>query len=121
MLVKFGVNEVGAHFFIVRLGIVAFVIPFVFIYDPKLLLIGAIDQIVLSILTALLGVFALAVALEGYLFSKCNGLQRILAALGGTIMIIPGWQTEALGAGLLLLVFLWQVQSKKERIPGIKA
>ncbi|MDP2643800.1 MAG: TRAP transporter fused permease subunit [Desulfobacterales bacterium] len=92
----------------VRLGIVAFVIPFVFIYDPKLLLIGTAGEIVLSFLTALVGVFALSVGIEGYLFKKCTLPQRILAVLSGLIMIIPGWQTDLLGAILLLFVFLRQ-------------
>jgi TRAP transporter 4TM/12TM fusion protein len=101
----------------VRLGIVAFVVPFVFIYDPRLLLIGPVGEILLSTLSALIGVFALSVALEGYLFTRCNGLQRLFAAVAGMIMIIPGWITDFVGVGLLIVVVLWQWYARKTLAP----
>lgn len=100
-----------------RLGIVAFVVPFVFVYDPRLLFIGPVGEILLSTLSALIGVLALSVALEGYLFTRCNGLQRLFAAVAGMIMIIPGWITDFVGVGLLIVVVLWQWYARKTLAP----
>ncbi len=97
-------------FIAMRLGIIVFLVPFIIIYDPALLLIGSVGNVVLAVLTALAGVFMLAVGIEGYLFGMVNWLQRILLMAAGLLMIVPGALTDAIGVvvGVAVLLFHWR-------------
>ena len=99
----------------VRLGIVAFLVPFILVYNPALVLIGEPLEIVLAIVTAVVGVFALSVGVERYLFTKTNWLQTILAAGAGITMMVPGLWSDVIGFVVLALVLLWQWQSRSHR------
>ncbi len=111
-----GAKPFSIGFQAMRLGIVVFIVPFIFIYNPALLLIGSATEIVLGALTAIVGVFAMSVALEGYLLIECNWLQRVLAGLAGITMIVPGGLSDIFGIGLLAVVVLWQLWAKKRAV-----
>lgn len=98
-----------------RLGIVTFLVPFILIYNPALILIGEPIQIALATITAVIGVFALSVGVERYLFTKVSWLQSILAISAGITMMVPGWTSDVIGIGLLGLLLLWQWRSRKNR------
>lgn len=72
-----------------RLGLVAYVVPFLFIYSPTLILQGALVPVALSVATALLGSYALGVALIGFLFQRVSLLNRVLIGLGAMALLIP--------------------------------
>jgi len=88
-----------------RLAVVIFVVPFMFVYNNALLLVGGWDQILLVCLTAFLGVFGLAHASQSYIAGTLPSYLRIPLLLGSLFLIYPGWLTDLLGVGLLLLVF----------------
>jgi TRAP transporter 4TM/12TM fusion protein len=95
-----------------RLAVVAFVIPFVFIYHEGLLLIGSSSAIALSIVSASLAVVALVSASEGYLFVVLTTPWRALMLLAGGLLITTQIVPALLG-GLLLLCggsWLWAGQ-----------
>jgi TRAP transporter 4TM/12TM fusion protein len=71
----------------VRLGIVAYVIPFMFVYHPELLLIGGPLDIVLAILSAIVGVAYLAAGFAGYLFRDMNRYTQAIFILSGLFLI----------------------------------
>ena len=102
-----------------RLGIVTFIVPFILIYNPALILIGEPVEIIIAAVTAVIGVFALSFGIEGYLFTRANWLQRIIAISAGLTMMVPGWQSDVIGAGLLVMIVLWQWRLKKSRLPTI--
>jgi TRAP-type uncharacterized transport system fused permease subunit len=108
-----GSSPYSTCFQAMRLGIVTYLVPFILIYNPALLLIGNISEIVLGAVTAVIGVFALSVGVEGYLFFRTNWLQRILAVSAGIIMIMPGLPSDLIGIGILAVVVYWQWHSKK--------
>jgi TRAP transporter 4TM/12TM fusion protein len=81
-----------------RLGIVAYLAPFIFILNPVLLMRGGVVEIAFSFLTAAVGVVLLAAALEGYLFKRVNWLERVAFLIGGIALFIPGWKTDMIGA-----------------------
>jgi TRAP transporter 4TM/12TM fusion protein len=85
-----------------RLAVVAFVIPFVFIYHEGLLLIGSPAAIAISIVSASLAVVALVSASEGYLFAALTLPWRVLMLLAGGLLITTQIMPALLG-GLLLL------------------
>lgn len=92
-------NEIGYR--AVRLGIVAFIVPFLFVYQPELLLIGNPANVILAILTAAAGVIALAAGLEGWLLLHASWWQRALWISGGLLMIVPGLTTDLIGLALV--------------------
>ncbi|MFC2060529.1 TRAP transporter permease [Chloroflexota bacterium] len=92
-----------------KLGIVTYVVPFLFAFSPALLLIGPIPEVVLASVTALWGISALAAGVAGYLLKRLNWLERILLMGGGIIMAMPGWQTDIIGALIIGIVVAWHV------------
>ena len=115
-----GASPYRTGFQAMRLGIVTFIVPFILVYNPALIMIGTPAEIALATVTAIVGVFALSVGIEGYLFSRANWLQRILAIGSGLSMMIPGLVTDAMGAVLLAAVVFWQWRLKKPTILATK-
>ena len=97
-------NPMRTGFQAMRLAIVAYIAPFVFVYSPSLLLMGSVKDIIFVVSTAFLGIVSLAVGLEGYLFSKTGIVGRVGFVLGGLMLIIPIRSVSL--AGLLLFGFL---------------
>jgi len=92
-----------------RLALVIFIIPYIFVYNNALLLIGNIGQIVWVSLTALLGVFALASAVQNYMGGRLSFLFRVVLFGSSLLLIMPGYKTDFPGMGLLLIVSIYQV------------
>ncbi|MGA5688770.1 TRAP transporter permease [Cytobacillus pseudoceanisediminis] len=91
----------------VRLGIVTFLVPFFFVYQPALIGRGEPLEIVTSVISALIGVFILASALEGYLVGigrLQNYFVRLLVLIAGLCMLIPGMMTDIIGLTIALLI-----------------
>ena len=97
----------GAGFWVtswesMRLSVVAYVIPFFFVYQPALLLVGEWQAIVLAIVTALIGVVALSGALARYLFFRPIGwIECGLLCVGGLLLMYPGSYSDLVGLALL--------------------
>jgi len=88
-------NKVGYTAF--RFGIVAFIVPFMFVYDNALLLQGTFFVILRVIITSLLGVYLIAIGIQGYFRKPCNWIQRILAFAAGILMVNPTLVTDIIG------------------------
>ena len=73
----------------VRLGIAAYIIPFIFVYQPELLMIGSPVAIVLTVVSALLAVTFIAAVVAGYLFTHLGPVRRGLLAAAGIALIPP--------------------------------
>ncbi|WP_180953974.1 TRAP transporter permease [Bacillus sp. M6-12] len=88
-----------------RLGLVAFIIPFMFVYDPSLLLIGSTGTIILSIVTAVIGVVSLAAGLEGWFGKTLQTWEKIIVVAGAILLIYPNYISSLIGlilAGIVL-------------------
>jgi TRAP transporter 4TM/12TM fusion protein len=72
-----------------RLGIVAYIVPFVFVYHPALILEGSVLEIVGTVLTASVGVGLLGVGCAGYLFRPLGWLRRVWTIAAATLLILP--------------------------------
>ena len=96
-------------FMAVKLAAAGFLIPYVFCYDPALLMIGASNlQIAVIVATAVIGIASLSFAAVGYWQRKLYFLERIIL-LGATItLIVPGLLTDIVGISLLALIFISQ-------------
>ncbi|MDO8635794.1 MAG: TRAP transporter fused permease subunit [Dehalococcoidia bacterium] len=96
-----------------RLGIVLMIVPFMFVYNPVLLMIGKPVDIIQATITALIGVTLLAGSLEGYLLKSANVVQRVILGAGGLLLVIPGWRTDLIGLALGVSALLWQIAEKR--------
>ena len=92
----------------VRLAAPAYIIPFMFIYEPSLLLIGDWVVSLTSSVTAVIGVTCLAAGLQGYLLREASWWQRIVLIAAAILLIKPGYVTDAIGLALLALVIVAQ-------------
>ena len=72
-----------------RLGIVAYVVPFLFVYSPTLILKGETLHIVVSAATAVLGTWLLATALVGFMFRSVGTVQRIVLTVAALALLLP--------------------------------
>jgi TRAP transporter 4TM/12TM fusion protein len=96
-----------------RVAMVAFIIPFIFIFNPSLLLMGStVDVVSIAALSAS-AVVALNAALEGYLFQKIDGLARVGLGVAGVLMLMPTIPTHAVGGGLFLTLIVWLWSSQR--------
>ena len=85
-----------------KLAIAAFIIPYVFCFSPAMLLIETnAASVALIAVTSLIGIFGVAAALEGYLFTNMNIVERLLLIVGGLMMIYPGAMTDIIGLVLI--------------------
>ncbi|MDR1302715.1 MAG: TRAP transporter permease [Treponema sp.] len=101
-----------------RLAVTAFIIPYIFVYNPSMLFIDTtVWQVVLMVITSCIGMFGLAVGLEGYLLRHINPLERLAAIAGGLLLIKPGLFTDLMGLGLIGVVLVVQIIGQK-RIPA---
>lgn len=91
-----------------RLGAVLYIVPFMFVYAPALLMIGSIPQVVFATLTAGLGIFCLAAGLQGWLLRRATLAERGLLLAASLPLITPGLYTDLAGGGLLALALVLQ-------------
>lgn len=74
-----------------RLGATAYIVPFIFVYQPALIMQeGSVFSITIAAVTAAIGCWALSAALEGYCKRTIKAWERILWAVSGLLMMIPG-------------------------------
>ncbi|MFH0914483.1 MAG: TRAP transporter permease [Chloroflexota bacterium] len=107
--------SIGLH--AVRLGAASYILPFMFVYKPSLLLMGAPGEVALTVVTALVGVIALAAGLEGFFWRRVLWWERVPLIAGALLMIMPGWQVNLAGLALILLgVFRQLLLATRERL-----
>jgi len=80
-----------------RLALVAFILPFFFVYQPALISKGSIGTIALAFTTAIIGVISFTVMLQGYLLKTTSKPERVLFGIGGLFLIYPGLLTDTIG------------------------
>ena len=91
-----------------RLGIAAYIIPWIFVYSNALLLEGSIPVIIQSVITALIGCYMLASGVQGiFLNHKLPWVFRVLALGCALCMIISGTATDLMGIALLALIIVY--------------
>jgi TRAP-type uncharacterized transport system fused permease subunit len=97
-----------------RLGIVAYIIPFMFVYNPALLLVGSTGEVVRSCITSLIGIIALSGATMGFLFRRVTPIERILMGGAGIASIFPGLTSDYIGIPLAVVMCAWNYFTRKK-------
>ncbi|WP_304511803.1 TRAP transporter permease [Desulfobacula sp.] len=80
-----------------KLGFVKFFIPYMFVYNTALLMIGTPGAIIWSFSTAILGTISMVIAMEGYYFSLIGKLNRLFLGLFGLLLLAPEINTDIIG------------------------
>ncbi len=108
-------NPMKTAFTSTKLAIGAFIVPYVFALSPSMLFMGnpTVWDIILICISSIVGIFAVSASLEGYLLCRMRWYERIPAALGGLLLIYPGWVTDSIGLSLVAIVVLLQLLSKR--------
>ncbi len=102
-----------------RLAFVAFIVPFMFAYNQSILLVGPWWEVSITVLTASIGVFCLAAALEGYLISSLSRIERLGVGAAALLLIFPSWVAALPGSALL--AWLLVIQYRKRSTAPLKA
>lgn len=96
-----------------KLAIAAFIIPYMFVFNPALLMIdSSFVEIIWVTLTALVGMLAIGAGMIGYWYRKCNWIERILILGIGLLLIFPETITDVVGLALFLGVFVLQYKTR---------
>jgi TRAP transporter 4TM/12TM fusion protein len=97
-----------------RLSAAAFIIPFMFLQSPALLLVGTWLEIALATITSAIGVLAIAAGAMGYFILITKAWERIVLVMAGFLLIFHGIETDVLGIVLMAVVLIVQLSKKKK-------
>ena len=106
-----------------KLAIAAFIVPYILAFNPVMVLQGSFTAIDLGvvIITSIVGLYGIAVALNGTVFTKVNPLFRIAFAAGGLCMMIPEPVSDIVGVGLVIGLSVVQYLLAKKRKAAVAA
>lgn len=98
-----------------KLAIAAFIIPYMFVLNPAILLIDTTPlAIAQMVVTAIIGMIGISSAMEGYFLTHANKLERAVLLIGGLMLIDPGAMTDITGMVILGLAFVYQLNKAKK-------
>jgi TRAP-type uncharacterized transport system fused permease subunit len=104
----------------VKIGAAGFLIPFMFAYEPALLMIGEWPHIIWRFVAALVGVTLFAGGLHGFFITAATYPQRALLIVGGLLLIKPDFYSDIGGAAILVAVTAWQILARRAALGTIK-
>ena len=102
-----------------RLAIAGFILPFMFVYGPELLMVGSWSNIVIACITGTIGVFLLAAAVQGYFLEKASLWERAVLFAASLLFINPGILTDIVGLMGALLVLGAQAVRRRRSAPVV--
>ena len=102
-----------------RLAIAAFIIPYIFAFNPAMLFINTtIPEVILIVVTSIAGMFSISAALEGYLRTHMSVIERLVGIVAGLMLIYPGIATDVIGLGAIAAIIVIQsIKAKKNNEP----
>ena len=110
-------NPMKTAFTATKLAIGAFIVPYVFALNPAMLFIDTTaGEVILICITSFVGIFAVSSALEGYFLHHMKWYERIVCVVGGLLLIYPGVVTDVIGLGLVAVVLVAQVLTRKKSV-----
>lgn len=101
-------NPMRAGVTAVRIAIAGFLIPYVFILEPALLLQGTWQELLLALVTVILGMIGVSSGLAGYFMGRANIVERVLLLAAGITLIYPNIWVSLVGLVVLVAVALIQ-------------
>lgn len=114
-----GSDPLRTGFLAFRLGIPGFILPFMFVYSPSLIMEGSWPGILIAVTTAVAGVAFLSGSLGGYFLTHCNLTERLLLLLAAMVLIIPGWMTDLAGLAIALIAVRLQLAHRRNALIAV--
>lgn len=100
-----------------RLALPVFIVPYIFVYQPGLMMVGTLGDIVPVVITSLLGSFFCAVAVQGYIFCKLRIWERVVMLTSAFFALIPESITDIIGVSTAIFILaLCFLRAKKEKV-----
>ena len=97
-----------------RLAIAAFLIPYIFVISPELVMVNATFlNVIPKIISATLGIIGISTALTGYFMTNMSKFERLIATVGGLLLVETALITDVIGYVLIIGLFLWQLNKSK--------
>ena len=94
-----------------KIGLAAFVVPYMFFFSPAMLLQGTAFEIAHVAITAVAGVYFLSCAVQGWFMGHAGTVVRIMLVAAGLATIAGGWLTDGIGLAIMGLAILVQKKS----------
>jgi TRAP-type uncharacterized transport system fused permease subunit len=110
-IARSGIWETGLA--AMRIAATSFIIPFMFVYEPALLMIGDWPTIVWRSLSAAFGILLFAAGMHGYFLTHSRPWQSVLLVVAGLLLIDPGLLTDLMGAAIALFVIAVQYTTRR--------
>lgn len=101
-------NAMRTGFTSVKLGAIAFIIPFFFVYQPALLFNGDFVDILSTTVTSIIGVIGLAAGLQRFFVAACSPVEAVMLFTSGLLLIYPGSITDIVGVGGIASIYAFQ-------------
>ncbi len=102
----------------VKIGVAGFIVPFMFVYEPALLMMGEWTTIIWRFFASCLGITLLAAGLHGYLLRRIGRWERALLIVAAFCLVKPDWLTDLLGFGLAAVIFAAQWREARRPAPS---
>ncbi|MBM7096681.1 TRAP transporter permease [Bacillus sp. H-16] len=117
-----GGDPMRTSFQSLKIGVAAFILPYMFIYNPTILMEGSVPTIILGVSTATVGLIAFACVIQGYMITKTPIIQRSLLLVSAISLVIFEPVTDGIGVGLFVAVFLIQwFKNKKSTVVQVES
>ncbi|WP_083444891.1 TRAP transporter permease [Pseudorhodobacter aquimaris] len=115
-----GSRPMQTGFYAMRLGMPLFVLPFIFVYDPALIMEGTALQIIERVGLTLVAIWAITSAFESWIYKvgRIGTISRIAVAVGGVLILFPDLPTSLLGGAVLIATI--GINLKFRRQPAVK-
>src|SRR5690625_682929 len=97
----------------IRLGLPGFLLPFLFIYQPGILLEGTFIEILIAVISTILGLTSMAFFFEGFVIRRTTPLQRLLLLIPAIGLFLPGNFSSIIGLIVLIIVFAMQIRQNR--------
>ncbi|TWT04828.1 TRAP transporter permease [Planomicrobium sp. CPCC 101079] len=113
-----GGEPIKTGFIAAKLAAAAFIIPYMFVLSPALLMIDTTwSELIWVLITAFTGMIAIGAGLIGFWYRKLNWIERIIAFATGLALIYPEGTSDAIGAIVFVILFVIQWISREKKVP----
>ena len=110
-----GADPMRVGYQAMRLAIVAYLVPFISIFQPALLWIGTTSQVLLATFGGIVAIYALSVGFEGYCLTFLRWPERFIWLAGGFLLFVPKIATMGPGLALVIIGFLIQWPRRRQK------
>lgn len=111
-----GANPMKTGLVATRLGIVTYIVPFMFIFSPVLVMIGSPAEIALATTTSLAGVLILSIGVVGRFYvgiGRLSLFERLVCLASALLLMRPGSVTDIIGIGIILPLVFWRLMRRR--------